>query len=54
MQRVTIVGSGFGALTSVQTLREAGFKGELSVVSPRAGVRLLSGTDLGAIWSAFG
>ena len=36
MQRVTIVGSGFGALTSVQTLREAGFKGQLSVVSPRA------------------
>jgi sulfide:quinone oxidoreductase len=35
MQRVTIVGSGFGALTSVQTLREAGFKGELCVVSPR-------------------
>lgn len=36
MQRVTIVGSGFGALTSVQTLREAGFTGDLTVVSPRA------------------
>ncbi|MGB5734766.1 MAG: FAD-dependent oxidoreductase [Thiohalocapsa sp.] len=36
MQRVTIVGSGFGALTSVQSLRKAGFTGELSVVSPRA------------------
>lgn len=36
MQRVTIVGSGFGALTSVQSLREAGFKGTLLVVSPRA------------------
>jgi len=36
MQRVTIVGSGFGALTSVQTLREAGFKGDVTVVSPRA------------------
>jgi sulfide:quinone oxidoreductase len=36
MQRVTIVGSGFGALTSVQTLREVGFKGDITVVSPRA------------------
>jgi len=35
MQRITIVGSGFGALTSVQKLREAGFKSELTVVSPR-------------------
>jgi len=36
MQRVTIVGCGFGALTSVQTLREVGFKGDITVVSPRA------------------
>jgi len=36
MQRITIVGSGFGALTSVQTLRKTGFKGDLTVVSPRA------------------
>ena len=36
MHRVTIVGSGFGALTSVQTLREGGFKGDVTVVSPRA------------------
>lgn len=35
MQRITIVGSGFGALTSVQKLREAGFKSELTVVSPK-------------------
>ncbi|KAA6182566.1 NAD(P)/FAD-dependent oxidoreductase [Thiohalocapsa marina] len=34
MQQVTIVGSGFGALTSVQVLRRSGFKGELTVVSP--------------------
>jgi len=36
MHRVTIVGSGFGALTSVQGLREAGFKGDVTLVSPRA------------------
>jgi sulfide:quinone oxidoreductase len=35
MQQVTIVGSGFGALTSVQSLRKAGFRGGITVVSPR-------------------
>jgi sulfide:quinone oxidoreductase len=35
MQRVTIVGAGFGALTSLKTLRDQGFKGQITVVSPR-------------------
>jgi len=35
MQRVTIVGAGFGALTSLKTLRDGGFQGEITVVSPR-------------------
>ncbi|MCF7993025.1 MAG: FAD-dependent oxidoreductase [Thiohalocapsa sp.] len=35
MQQVTIVGSGFGALTSIQTLRGQGFEGEITVVSPK-------------------
>ena len=36
MQQITIVGAGFGALTSIQRLREAGFKSDITVVSPRA------------------
>jgi sulfide:quinone oxidoreductase len=36
MQRVTIVGSGFAALTAVQTLKEAGVSTQITVVSPRA------------------
>lgn len=36
MQRITIVGAGFGALTSVQTLRDGGFDGEISVVNPNS------------------
>ncbi len=35
MQRITIVGSGFGALTAVTALREAGLSAEVTVVSPR-------------------
>lgn len=35
MQRVTIVGTGFGGLTAVKTLRDNGFGGEVTVVSPR-------------------
>ncbi|MFP4494725.1 MAG: NAD(P)/FAD-dependent oxidoreductase [Halochromatium sp.] len=35
MQRITIVGAGFGALTSLKTLRDQGFKGQITVVSPR-------------------
>jgi sulfide:quinone oxidoreductase len=35
MQRVTIVGAGFGALTAVKTLRGSGFSGPLTLVSPR-------------------
>lgn len=36
MQRVTIVGSGFAALTAVQALKEAGVATHITVVSPRA------------------
>ncbi|TVQ86105.1 MAG: NAD(P)/FAD-dependent oxidoreductase [Chromatiaceae bacterium] len=36
MQQVTIVGAGFGALTAVQRLREAGLKEPITLVSPRA------------------
>ncbi|ESQ12556.1 MAG TPA: pyridine nucleotide-disulfide oxidoreductase [Chromatiaceae bacterium] len=36
MQKVTIIGSGFGALTSIHCLRDIGFKGDVTVVSPRA------------------
>jgi len=35
MKRITIVGSGFGALTAVHTLHGARFRGEITVVSPR-------------------
>ena len=64
MQRVTIVGAGFGALTSLKTLRDQGFKGQITVVSPRrefvyypgliwvpSGLR--SGEDLGSISDIF-
>jgi len=36
MHRITIVGSGFGALTAVNTLRESGLSADLTVVSPTA------------------
>jgi len=36
MHRITIVGSGFAALTAVQALKEAGVATRLTVVSPRA------------------
>ena len=36
MHRITIVGSGFGALTAVTTLRESGLDADLTVVSPQA------------------
>ncbi|WP_295582528.1 FAD-dependent oxidoreductase [uncultured Lamprocystis sp.] len=36
MHRITIVGSGFGALTAVNTLRESGLSADLTVVSPKA------------------
>ena len=35
MQRITVVGSGFGALTAVTTLRETGIQAQITVVSPR-------------------
>ncbi|WP_295457034.1 FAD-dependent oxidoreductase [uncultured Thiodictyon sp.] len=36
MHRITIVGSGFGALTAVKQLRASGLSADLTVVSPRA------------------
>ena len=35
MHRITIVGSGFAALTAVTTLRESGLRAEITLVSPR-------------------
>jgi len=35
MHRITIVGSGFGGLTAVTTLRKSGLEAQLTVVSPR-------------------
>ncbi len=35
MHRITIVGSGFGALTAVTTLRESGLSADITVVSPK-------------------
>lgn len=35
MHKITIVGSGFGALTSIQRLRDAGIQAEITLVSPR-------------------
>lgn len=34
MQRITIIGSGFAALTAIRTLRASGLEAELTVVSP--------------------
>ncbi len=36
MPRITIVGSGFAALTAVRTIRSSGMDAEISLVSPRA------------------
>ena len=36
MHRITIVGTGFAALTAVQTIKEAGIASSVTVVSPRA------------------
>ncbi len=35
MQRITIVGSGFGGLTAVRALRASGLKAQLTLVSPK-------------------
>lgn len=35
MSRITIVGAGFAGLTAVQSLRESGFKGEITLVSAK-------------------
>lgn len=40
---VVIAGAGFGALTTVRSLRKAGFDGEITVVSPRAEFQYLPG-----------
>lgn len=44
MQRVTIVGSGFAALTAVKTLRKADRSIEITVVSPKAEFHYLPGS----------
>ena len=44
MHRITIVGSGFGGLTAVSTLRESGLEADLTVVSPRAEFVYLPGS----------
>ena len=44
MQRVTIVGSGFAALTAVKTLRSQGDSIEITLVSPKAEFHYLPGS----------
>lgn len=41
---ITVIGAGFGALSSVRMLRKRGFKGRLTVVAPRAELHYLPGT----------
>ncbi|MCU7859400.1 MAG: NAD(P)/FAD-dependent oxidoreductase, partial [Candidatus Thiodiazotropha sp. (ex Lucinoma kastoroae)] len=44
MQRVTIVGSGFAALTAIKTLRSKDKSIEITVVSPKAEFHYLPGS----------
>jgi sulfide:quinone oxidoreductase len=44
MQRVTIVGSGFAALTAIKTLRKAKREIDITVVSPKAEFHYLPGS----------
>ena len=41
---ITVLGAGFGALSSVRVLRKRGFKGRITVVAPRAELHYLPGT----------
>ena len=42
--RITVLGAGFGALSSVRELRKRGFQGAITLVSPRAELHYLPGT----------
>ncbi|MES9930353.1 MAG: FAD/NAD(P)-binding oxidoreductase, partial [Candidatus Thiodiazotropha sp. 6PDIVS] len=44
MQRVTIVGSGFAALTAIKTLRAKNSTAEITVVSPKEEFHYLPGS----------
>ncbi|MEW8460423.1 MAG: FAD/NAD(P)-binding oxidoreductase, partial [Candidatus Thiodiazotropha endolucinida] len=44
MQRVTIVGSGFAALTAIKTIRSKNKSIEINVVSPKAEFHYLPGS----------
>ncbi len=44
MKKVTIVGSGFAALTAIKTLRKSSMELDITVVSPRAEFHYLPGT----------
>jgi len=43
-QRITVLGSGFGALSAVRELRARGCKDEIALVSPRSELHYLPGT----------
>ena len=43
-QRITVLGSGFGALSTVRELRARGSKNEITLVSPRSELHYLPGT----------
>lgn len=43
-QRITVLGSGFGALSAVRELRARGFQDEITLISPRAELHYLPGT----------
>ena len=43
-QRITVLGSGFGALSAVRELRARGCKDEITLVSPRSELHYLPGT----------
>src|SRR5690625_4904396 len=42
-KKIAVVGSGFGALSAVRTLRGEGFDGDLTVISPQAELHYLPG-----------
>ena len=44
IHRTTILGAGFGALSSVRELRKRGYKGAITLVAPRAELHYLPGT----------
>ena len=42
--RTTILGAGFGALSSVRELRKRGYQGAITLVAPRAELHYLPGS----------